>query len=61
MVAGNGTLGSALSELYDAYGVWVDSNLNVFVTDFSNHRVTKWASGSTTGVVVAGITNSQGN
>ncbi len=60
-VAGDGTAGPALNELYDPYGVWVDSNLNVFVTEFSNHRVTKWASGASVGVLVAGITGSAGN
>jgi hypothetical protein len=43
------------------YGVWVDSNLNVFVTENINQRVTKWAPGASAGVVVAGITGSLGN
>jgi hypothetical protein len=61
IVAGNGTGGSSLNEVAFPYGVWVDSNLNVFTTEYSNYRVTKWAPNASVGVLVAGITGSQGN
>ena len=32
----------------------VDGAGNVYVTDFNNHRVQKWAPGATSGVTVAG-------
>ncbi len=60
IVAGNGTFGTSLNEIYYPYGVWVDSSSNVFVAEYQNHRVTKWAQGAVTGVLVAGNTSSSG-
>ncbi|CAF3516974.1 unnamed protein product [Rotaria sp. Silwood2] len=37
-------------------GVSTDKIGNIFVSDTGNHRVVRWASGGTTGVVVAGGT-----
>ena len=54
IVAGDGTSGSALSQINYPYGLWVDSNSNIFVAESSNHRVTKWVSGSSAGIIVAG-------
>jgi len=34
--------------------MWVDSNLNLYVAEYNNHRVTKWAPASSSGVTVAG-------
>jgi len=60
IVAGNGTFGTSLNQVYYPYGVWVDSSLNVFVAEYQNHRVTKWAQGAVTGVLIAGNTSSSG-
>jgi sugar lactone lactonase YvrE len=47
--------GSASNELNQPQRVLVDSNDNLYVLDTNNHRVQYFASGSTTGVTVAGI------
>ena len=60
VVAGNGTNGNALNQLYSPQGVWVDSSGNIFVTDTYNHRVMKWAPNATAGVLVAGVSGSSG-
>jgi sugar lactone lactonase YvrE len=60
IVAGNGTYGTSLNQIYYPYGVWVDSSSNVFVAEYQNHRITEWASGASSGVIVAGITSSSG-
>ncbi|CAF4332020.1 unnamed protein product, partial [Rotaria sp. Silwood2] len=58
LVAGdkNGTSGSTLTMLNGPQGVSTDKIGNIFVSDTGNHRVVRWASGGTTGVVVAGGT-----
>ncbi|UJR12107.1 hypothetical protein I4U23_016285 [Adineta vaga] len=61
IVAGNGTFGSSLNQIYYPYGIWVDSSSNVFVAEYQLHRVTKWAPGATAGIIVAGITATAGN
>ncbi|UJR07304.1 hypothetical protein I4U23_011592 [Adineta vaga] len=61
MVAGNGSFGSSLNQVYYPYGIWVDSGLNIFVAEYQLHRVTKWAPGATAGVLVAGVAGSSGN
>lgn len=54
-VAGGNGSGSAANQLNGVYGsMWVDSALNVFVADQSNHRIQKWMPGSTSGVTIAG-------
>ena len=53
-VAGGNGAGDAPNQLNSAYGVFVDSNNVVFVTDYNNHRVVKWTKDATTGIVVAG-------
>ncbi|CAF1237963.1 unnamed protein product [Didymodactylos carnosus] len=53
-VAGNGEQGSALNQLNNPEGVYVDKNLTVYVSDYFNNRVTKWLPGATTGIQVAG-------
>ncbi|CAF5163473.1 unnamed protein product, partial [Rotaria sp. Silwood1] len=45
IVAGNGTAGSALNQLRDPWGIYVDSNYTVFVVDRGNHRVQMWERG----------------
>ncbi|CAF4940501.1 unnamed protein product, partial [Rotaria sp. Silwood2] len=49
-----GATGSSLALLNGPQGIWVDNSGNVYVSDTGNHRVVRWASGATTGVLVAG-------
>jgi sugar lactone lactonase YvrE len=58
-VAG-GNYGSAANQISNAKGVYVDSNGNIFVADFNNHRIQKWTPGAIEGITVAGG-NGQGS
>ncbi|CAF3389139.1 unnamed protein product [Rotaria socialis] len=49
---GNGP-GSALNQLNSSYGIFVDSNRAVFVTDYLNRRVVKWDQGALSGTIYA--------
>lgn len=62
-VAGGNGFGAALNQLATPSlngNLFVDPNENVYVTEYSNHRVTRWGLNATAGVVVAGG-NGQGN
>lgn len=54
IVAGGNGLGSASNQLNSPGGSAVDKDGNVYVADYGNHRVQKWAPGATQGVTVAG-------
>lgn len=54
MVAGNGLSGSGLNQVYDCSGIFVDTIGNIYLSDASLHRVTKWAVNATTGILIAG-------
>jgi hypothetical protein len=54
VVAGGNISGSGLDELSTASHIEVDASGNIYVSEYSNHRVTKWAPGASEGVVVAG-------
>lgn len=41
IVAGNGSNGTGLGQLYSPYGVWADSSSNIFSTEYTNQRLTK--------------------
>jgi sugar lactone lactonase YvrE len=56
IVAG-GSSGSNYNQIIISWGVAVDVNGNVFVSDYGNNRVMKWGPGSVTGTLVAGIGN----
>lgn len=60
IVAGNGSVGTALEQTNGPCGVWVDSNSNVYVAESTNNRVTKWPLGATTGILVAGNSSQTG-
>jgi sugar lactone lactonase YvrE len=47
--------GSSSTELNQPSGVYVDAAENVYVADFGNHRIQKWAKGANYGITVAGI------
>lgn len=55
IVAGTGACGTALNRLSGGIRfIYVDASENIYVTDKNNDRVTQWASGGSTGVLVAG-------
>ena len=55
VVAGvTGNPGAGLNQLNSPTGVFVDLQGNLYVADFGNHRVVKWAPNASSGVVVAG-------
>ncbi|CAF5228986.1 unnamed protein product, partial [Rotaria magnacalcarata] len=48
-------LGSSYTQIGTSYGLYVDKQYNVWVSEYSNHRVTKWTAGNTaSGTRVAG-------
>ena len=54
VVAGNGTVGSALNQLHTPRGLFVDHNLNLYVADCDNNRVLRFPRDEVNGVVLAG-------
>jgi len=59
-VAGGNGQGNGLNQLSDPWGVYVDDDQTIYVTDRYNHRIMEWKNGATSGRVVAGG-NGQGN
>lgn len=57
IVAGNGTAGNGIGMLYLPWDVSIDSNFNLYVSDYGNSRIMKFSSGSTVGV---SLTNGSG-
>ena len=53
-VAGGNGKGPAANQLNEPYGIAVDANRNVYITEYYNYRVQKWAPGAQTGITVAG-------
>ena len=54
IVAGNGTAGSAPHMLNGPYGIFIDIDLSLYVTDLNNNRVQLFRSGQLNGATVAG-------
>ncbi len=54
VVAGGQGRGSGLNQLSAPQGVLVDEIGNVYVADYSNHRVTRWCKGAKEGNLVVG-------
>ena len=55
IVAGGNGQGSALNQLNNASGIWINSiTKSIYVSDQLNNRVVKWDSGITSGVLIAG-------
>ena len=53
VIAGGRGLGSTLDKLARCYALFVDSQSNVYVSDYGNSRVTRWLNGNTTsGILV---------
>lgn len=54
ITAGNGTNGTGSYMLNAPSGIFVDSNLNLYVADYNNHRIQLFQSGQLNGSTVAG-------
>ncbi|CAF4230242.1 unnamed protein product, partial [Rotaria magnacalcarata] len=54
VVAGGQGAGSALTQLYALYGLFVDTLGTVYVADQGNHRVMRWTQGAKQGTIIAG-------
>ena len=52
--ASSGVSGSDASHLNTPYSVYVDGSNNVYVADYNNNRIQKWAPGASSGTTVAG-------
>ncbi|CAF4137758.1 unnamed protein product [Adineta steineri] len=57
VAAGTGINGSALNQLYNPSGIFVDVNLDLYVADSLNHRIQLVHSGESNGITVAGSTS----
>ncbi|CAF4502228.1 unnamed protein product [Rotaria sp. Silwood2] len=53
-VAGGHGKGSALNQLNDPRGIFVDDDMTIFIADWGNHRIMSWKVGAMIGQVVAG-------
>ena len=60
-VADTGSPGNASNELNSPYGIYLDSNNNLYIADYFNSRVMKYLFGASNGTVIAGITGLLGN
>ena len=54
MIAGNGMNGSASNMLYNPRGIFVDTQLNLYVADCGNDRIQLFASGQSNGITLIG-------
>jgi streptogramin lyase len=61
IVAGTGVLGSNNHQLNQPYGIFVNQNGTIFIADYNNHRIMKWFSGASFGILVAGGTSGPGS
>ncbi|CAF0981043.1 unnamed protein product [Rotaria sordida] len=63
LIAGsmNGTKGSNTTLLNYPVGVTMDSMGNIYVADRNNHRIQFFLAGQSTGITIAGVTNSSGD
>lgn len=49
VIAGGHGSGTTFDKIGSSYALFIDSQYNVFVSEYSNNRVTKWTAGNTTG------------
>ncbi|CAF1209390.1 unnamed protein product [Adineta steineri] len=59
-VAGGNGRGQQLNQMDQPDGIFTDKNKNIFIADYSNHRVVEWKYNSKEGKIVAGG-NGKGN
>ncbi|CAN5640189.1 hypothetical protein BH09BAC4_BH09BAC4_04380 [soil metagenome] len=52
--AGGNGAGTGANQFNDPYGVFVDGAGNIYVSDWRNYRIQKWAPGAIGGITVAG-------
>ena len=57
VIGTNGVPGSGNNQVYDAFGLAVDSANALYIADYGNNRILKVPSGASTGTVVAGQSN----
>ncbi|CAF1599303.1 unnamed protein product, partial [Adineta ricciae] len=57
IVAGTGSAGYAANMLNQPWGIFVDTNSDLYVADQYNHRIQLFRSGQLTGITVAGSTS----
>ncbi|UJR11880.1 hypothetical protein I4U23_016059 [Adineta vaga] len=53
--------GSNSNQLNYPNGVYVDKKGNIYISEYTNNRIQKYISGSTSGITIAGITGSPGS
>ncbi|CAF1420996.1 unnamed protein product, partial [Rotaria sordida] len=53
-VAGGNGAGSGLHQLYNPWALDLDHNRNIYIAEYSNHRIVEWKCGATIGRIVAG-------
>jgi len=56
-VAGNGSWGSTSNLLNNPHGIFVDTNFDLYVADYSNNRIQLFRLGQINGITVAGNTS----
>ncbi len=44
-MAGTGTAGSSLTQLYYPWGIYLDGSNSIYIADYYNHRVQKYMAG----------------
>jgi len=54
IVAGTGSQGSTSNMLYSPWGIFVDTNFDLYVVDSNNHRIQLFRLGQINGITVAG-------
>ncbi|CAF1167181.1 unnamed protein product [Adineta steineri] len=59
-VAGGNGKGQALNQLHGPRGIFIDTNKNIFIADFNNHRIIEWKNNAKEGQIIVGV-NGQGN
>lgn len=60
VAAGRGC-GSQLFQIAISYSMFVDNQGNIYISDYTNHRVTYWSTTNTTSGVLVGIINPKRN
>ncbi|CAF3936703.1 unnamed protein product, partial [Adineta steineri] len=59
-VAGVNEKGEGFNQFMGPHGIFIDKNKNIFIADWSNHRIVKWKYNAREGQTIAGG-NGQGN
>ena len=54
-IAGTGVDGSSSSQLKLPWGIFVDTNFDLYVADHGNHRIQRFRPGQSNGITVAGL------